>query len=107
MKAEAMAMQKLIEVTIEEGTGMRKVPQVEANPGDTVLFAAGDDMISIWFPEPGVFPTTEIVTMQTGDVDVEIPANATPGTYEYAIYVHTVGNYAECNSHPLMIIKGP
>ncbi len=41
------------------------------------------------------------------DVEVEIPADATPGTYSYVIYVHTAGNYAECNSHPLMIIKGP
>lgn len=100
-------MQKLIEVTIDDGTGMRKVPQIEVDPGDTVLFAAGDDTISVWFPEPGVFASSLIVTMQTGDIEIEIPTGATPGTYEYAIYVHTVGKYAECNSHPVMIIKGP
>ncbi len=100
-------MQKLIEVTIDEGSGMRNVPQVEADPGDVLLFSAGDDTISVWFPEPGVFPTANIVTMQTGDVEVEVPGDATPGTYEYAVYVHTAGSYAECNSHPVMIIRGP
>ncbi len=107
MRTEAAVMQKTIEATIGLSTTVRKVPVVEADPGDMVVFSAGDDTISIWFPEPGVFPSAEIVTMQTGDVEVEIPADATPGTYSYIIYVHTAGNYAECNSHPLMIIKGP
>jgi hypothetical protein len=100
-------MDKLIEVMIEPGTGLRLVPEVEAYPGDTVLFQAGDDTVSIWFPQPGVFSTTEIATMQTGDIHITIPSGATPGTYEYAIYVHTVRKYAECHSHPVMIIKGP
>ncbi len=107
MKTEAVKMQKLIEVTIDSATDTRKVPMIEADPGDSLLFAAGDDTVSIWFPKPGVFPVSEIATRQTGDIEIEVPANAVPDTYEYAIYVHNTGKYAECNSHPVMIIKGP
>ena len=107
MISEVAVMNERIPAAIALSTTVRRVPVVEADPGDTVVFSAGSDTISVWFPEPGVFPTSEIVTMQTGDIEVEVPTNATPGTYSYVIYVHTAHNYAECNSHPLMIIKGP
>lgn len=107
MRTEAVIMQELIPARIDVGSSVRKVPVIVADPGDTVLFAAGDDTISVWFPEPGVFETTEIVTMRTGDIEIPVPEGATPGTYRYVIYVHNATSFAECNSHPVMIIKKP
>ena len=113
MKTEVTRMEKLIEVVIDSETGMRYVPHLTANPGDTVLLHAGTDTVSVWFPEPGVFETTEIVSMQTGEVEVLIPSDATPGTYEYSIYVHNIdplegiSRYTTSDSHPVLIIEDP
>ncbi|MCD4690982.1 hypothetical protein K8S17_05915 [bacterium] len=100
-------MYKTVEVAIDRSNDVRRVPEVEAGAQDTVVFQAGSDTISIWFPKSGVFSTTEIVTEQTGNIEVPIPSGATPGTYSYAIYVHNVNKYAEGNSHPIMIIEEP
>lgn len=114
MKTEVARMNKLIEVTFDSETGMRYVPHLTVNPGDTVLLHAGDDTVSVWFPEPGVFATTEIVSMQTGEIEVPIPSDATLGAYEYSIYVHNLSEPAEgssryttSDSHPVMIVKEP
>jgi hypothetical protein len=114
MKTEVVKMEKLIEVTIDPGTGMRYVPHLTVSPGDTVLLHAGSDIMSVWFPEPGVFATTEVVATQTGDIEVLIPSDATLGTYEYSIYVHNLpeppegsSRYTTSNSHPVMIVKNP
>ena len=107
-------MNRLIEVTLDSTTGMRYVPHLTVNPGDTVLLHAGDDTVSVWFPEPGVFATTEVVSMQTGEIQVLIPSDATPGTYEYSIYVHNLpvpvegsSRYTTSDSHPVMIVEYP
>jgi hypothetical protein len=114
MKTEVARMNKLIEVTVDAGTGMRYVPHLTVNPGDTVLLHAGDDTVSVWFPEPGVFATTEIVSMQTGEIEVLIPSDATVGTYEYSIFVHNLpepaegsSRYATSDSHPVLIVEEP
>ncbi len=107
-------MNKLIEVTFDSATGMRYVPHLTVNPGDTVLLHAGDDTVSVWFPEPGVFATKEIVSMQTGEIEVLIPADAAVGTYEYSIYVHDLpepvegsSRYTASDSHPVLIVEEP
>lgn len=114
MKTEVARMNKLIEVTVLEGTGMRYVPHLTVNPGDTVLLHAGAETISVWFPEPGVFATTEIVSMQTGEIEVSIPSDAALGAYEYSIYVHNLpepaegdSRYTTSDSHPVLIVEEP
>lgn len=104
---ETVTTETTVDVTIDTSTSVPWVPVVTVKPGDFVLFHANLETVSISFPDAGVFPTTEIVTMQTGDITVWIPSDATLGEYEYAIYVHSVGEYAECHSHPVMIVEGP
>ncbi len=100
-----------VEVPIVIGADdVPQVPKVRVRPATIVVFLAGDETVSISFPKPGVFPTTEIATMQTENIEVWIPSSARRGPYEYVIFVHGVGKhgkYAECNSHPVMIVESP
>ena len=100
----------MVKVPIDTSADVPLVPKVRVRPGSIVVFQAGDQTVSISFLASGVFPTTAIVTSQTGNISVWLPPDADYGTYEYAIYVHGAGKhgkYAECQSHPIMIVESP
>jgi len=97
--------------TVEVAIGLQGddpyVPPAEADPGDTILWHAGDDTVSIWFPDDDVFASREIVSRGSGDIEIQIPGTAAPGNYHYAVFNHDMKKFATGGSHPIMIIKGP
>ena len=87
--------------------GVLKVPRCAAKQGDTVCWQVGNRTVSIWFPMAGVFESPTLAWKQTGEITVVIPPDARDGEYEYVIYCHDTDEFAECNSHPIMVIPGP
>ncbi|MBD3366795.1 MAG: hypothetical protein GF405_01320 [Candidatus Eisenbacteria bacterium] len=79
----------------------------EAAPGDTVVWQAGSDTVSIWFPHEDVFESRELTNRSTGDIGVTVPDEAEDGEYRYAIFSHGKNDFVQGGSHPVMIIKKP
>ena len=98
---------KTVEAPITLVEELPTVAPVEAAPGDTIVWQAGSDTISIWFPSTGVFSSRELTNRGTGDIAVEVPETATEGTYRYALFSHGKADFARGGSHPVMIIKKP
>lgn len=85
-----------------------KVDRVRADPGDTIRWEiAADHLVSIWFPDPGVFYSPVIAVQHKGAVEATIRSDAKDGLYEYAIYDHTEREFVTCESHPKLEIPIP
>ena len=95
------------EATLASEKGELKVTPLEANPGDTLRWKAGNRTVSIWFPTQGVFSAPAIANRGTGDIEITVPLTAKSGTYKYAIYCHESYQFATCTSHPKLVIPVP
>jgi len=100
-------VQKTVDVPITIENDVPMVAQAEAGPGDTIVWHAGSDTVSIWFPGDGVFASRELATRGTGDIEIAVEETAPEGTYRYAVFSHGKQVFAEGGSHPVMIIKKP
>lgn len=98
---------KTVQVAITLEDEIPIVGPAEAAPGDTVIWQAGDDTVSIWFPNAGVFQSRELCCRGTGDIEMVVPESAVEGTYRYAVFSHDKGDFAQGGSHPVMIIRKP
>ncbi len=94
-----------IPITLEGDT--LKAAPAEAAPGATVVWQAGSDTVSIWFPEDDVFGTRELTNRSTGDIEHTVSGDAAEGSYRYAIFSHGKGDFVQGGSHPVLIIKKP
>ena len=91
-----------------------KIDAIKANPGETVRWEVEnepDHVISVWFPNTGVFVTPVIAVKHKGPVEATIhdytpDPDAAKQVYEYAIYSHTDGKFVTCQSHPKIEIPG-
>jgi hypothetical protein len=108
-ESEPMTVQnpKTVEIPITVEDDIPIVAPAEAAPGDTIVWHAGSDTVSIWFPNAGVFDVRELSNRSTGDIEIPVPETATEGTYRYAVFSHGKGDFAQGGSHPVMIIKRP
>jgi plastocyanin len=95
------------EVTLVTEDGVLRVNECYANPGDTIRWKADNRKVSIWFPTPGVFSAPALTNKSTGNIDVKVPFEAKNGTYYYVIYCHDTDEFAECASHPKLVIPVP
>lgn len=85
-----------------------KIDRVRANAGDTIRWeAATDHIVSIWFPDLGVFYSPVIAVQHKGAVEATIRSDAKDGLYEYAIYDHNEREFVTCESHPKLEIPIP
>jgi hypothetical protein len=92
----------------EDGAYVLKVPRVEANRGDKIVWKPlNNHAISVWFPQAGVFYTPSLGVMHKGPVEAVIRDDAPDGIYEYAIYDHDEGEFVKGNSHPKVEIPKP
>ena len=98
---------RFVDVPLTTQSGVLRVPPVHANQGDTLRWKVDNRTVSIWFPTAGVFPAPVLAARKSGDIDVTIPRTAKSGTYHYVIYCHDTDEFAECESHPKLIIPVP
>ena len=98
---------KEVKVPLTSDRGKLKVPPIEAHRGDRIVWETDNRNVSIWFPTSGVFPVPALAHKKRGNVVATVPWEATPGKYQYVIYCHDTDEFAECNSHPIMVIPGP
>lgn len=84
-----------------------KIDRVGANQGDTIRWEVGNRLVSIWFPESGVFVSPVLAVKHMGVVEATIPDDAEDGVYEYCIYCHDTGEFVVCESHPKLEIPKP
>ena len=85
-----------------------KVDRIRASRGDTIRWeVAAEHVVSIWFPDSGVFYTPAIAVQHKGAVEATIRGDAKGGVYEYAIYDHTEREFVTCESHPKLEIPIP
>ena len=95
-------------VADKDGGYVLKVAPAAANPGDTIRWEIAEDhLVSIWFPDSGVFYSPSVAVMHQGPVEAMIRTDAKRGTYEYAIYDHTEHEFVTCASHPKLEIPKP
>ena len=95
------------DVTLVTEHGVLRVNECYANRGDTIRWKADNRKVSIWFPTPGVFSAPALANKATGDIAVKVPFEAKDGTYHYVIYCHDTDEFAECASHPKLVIPAP
>lgn len=85
-----------------------KIDRIRANRGDTIRWeVAAEHVVSIWFPDSGVFYSPAIAVQHRGAVEATIRGDAKEGVYEYAIYDHTEREFVTCESHPRLEIPIP
>ncbi len=85
-----------------------KIDRIQADRGTTIRWeAATDHIVSIWFPDAGVFYSPVIAVQHKGVVEATIRRDAKDGLYEYAIYDHTEREFVTCESHPKIEIPIP
>ena len=85
-----------------------KIGRIQAGRGDTIRWeAATDHIVSIWFPDAGVFYSPVIAVQHNGVVEATIRRDAKDGIYEYAIYDHTEREFVTSESHPKLEIPIP
>jgi len=96
-------------VTGGEGDGGSPphIDRIYANRGDRIRWDVGDRVVSIWFPERGVFVTQVLAVQHKGVVEATIPMDADDGVYEYCIYDHDARCFVVCESHPKLEIPKP
>ena len=91
-----------------------KIDPIKANPGETIRWEVEDEpehVISVWFPDTGVFVTPVIAVMHKGPVEATV-RDYTPDlkadalVCEYAIYSHTDRKFVTCQSHPRIELPG-
>jgi len=91
-----------------------KIGVIEANPGETIRWEVENEpehVISVWFPDAGVFVTPLIAVMHKGPVEATVrdytpSRTAEKRVYEYAIYSHTERRFVTCQSHPKIELPG-
>ncbi len=98
-------MQKPVTIAVGKGCGQR-VGGCCVSRGDEVVWDAGETHITVWFPQPDVFPKSD-VDIRGGTGSLTVKEDAPLGTYYYAIYCHDTRCFLEGNSHPVMIVKKP
>lgn len=103
----AMTIKKSVDIPITTVEGRARIPSATAKPGDTIVWHAGTETVSIWFPRPDVFETRELADRATGDIEVVLPETAADGEFHYAVFSHDKGDFGEGNSHPILIIEKP
>jgi hypothetical protein len=107
-KFETTATEREVrETTLETVQGVLKVDVLYADPGDKLRWNAGNRTVSIWFPTAGVFSAPALANHATGNIEITVPRTAKRGTYKYVIYCHDTDEFAECRSHPKLIIPVP
>ena len=84
-----------------------KIDRIVAFPGETISWDVGDRLVSIWFPDSGVFVTPVLAVQHKGTVEATIRSDAKPKVYEYAIYDHDGHRFVTCESHPKLEIPVP
>jgi hypothetical protein len=84
-----------------------KIDRIHADRGDTVSWDVGDRVVSIWFPDSGVFVTPLLAVQHRGTIEATIRSDAANGLYEYVIYDHTERRFVTCESHPKLEIPKP
>ena len=93
----------------------RKTPRPRYRVGTVTLYltrgdefewkAPPDEDTTLWFPPGNPFGLTNPVTIGQGAAQVFTPlSSATPGTYEYTVYYHKTGTFAEGSSPPKIVI---
>jgi hypothetical protein len=99
----------LREEPAEDGKGdpILKIDPIGADPGDTIRWDVGDRVVSIWFPERGLFVTPVLAMQHSGVIEATVPDNATHGVYSYCMYDHTSRRFVECQSHPTVEVPKP
>ena len=96
----------LREETVENKLEL-KIDRIRADRGDTVRWDVGDRVVSIWFPDSGVFVTPLLAVQHKGVIEATIRSNAQNGLYEYVIYDHDGHRFVTCESHPKLEIPKP
>lgn len=96
----------LREEAVDKAVELR-IDRIYADRGDTISWDVGDRVVSIWFPDSGVFVTPLLAVQHRGTVEATIRSDAPNGLYEYVIYDHTERRFVTCESHPKLEIPKP
>ena len=84
VRTVAVTKATLREETVENKLEL-KIDRIHADRGDTVRWDVGDRVVSIWFPDSGVFVTPLLAVQHKGVIEATIRSDAQNGLYEYVI----------------------
>ena len=93
---------------VTEDVEQMRIAKIYANKGDTIRWVIENDhVLSVWFPDSGLFYTPVIAVQNKGMAEATIRSDAVGGLYEYAIYDHDAQEFVTCESHPKIEVPLP